>query len=456
MKKIDRTALWVILMTISILLLVVIVFQTGFPIRITLLNPEENDGISPYASLSFEFSQTVDPEKVAESFTIVPDVPGQWVWEDDRHAQWYASTPFHHEDSISFYFKDLPIGENQQKPAGSAHWKKSVRLTAVIYLSVDENPQLYRIDLYNPDNRQQMTDIEMPVLDFQASPDGNQIVYSVANIMNGADLWIMGRQGEGQRMLLDCGADICSSPAWSLLTAELVFARQSAVQDEGSNRVISRLWLFDLHNETISPLLSDAGLNASDPAFSPNGRWVSYWNEDVQGIQLVDRQAGETFIVEGDSGNNGSWEPNSQSYYFQGVVVGETRFQTLVYKTDLGSKEVTTVAGGNLDTSGFNYKRPIWNPKGDSLAVFAQPNLKIPTGEIFLISPQGEYLDTIYNNYSKLTSFYSWYPDGEAFLFKTCKLSSKNNQGNIAIWNLYNNHEITELDVAANMPAWLP
>ena len=114
MKKIDRTALWVILV-ISILLLVVIVFQTGFPIRITLLNPEENDGISPYASLSFKFSQAVDPEKVAESFTIKPDVPGQWVWADNQNAIWYASTPLHRGDTINFYFEDLPIGEKPTK-----------------------------------------------------------------------------------------------------------------------------------------------------------------------------------------------------------------------------------------------------------------------------------------------------------------------------------------------------
>ena len=455
MKKIDRTALWVILV-ISILLLVVIVFQTGFPIRITLLNPEENDGISPYASLSFKFSQAVDPEKVAESFTIKPDVPGQWVWADNQNAIWYASTPLHRGDTINFYFEDLPIGENQQKPAGSARWETSVRPAAVVYLSVDEVPQLWKLDPDNPDNRQQMTDVEMPVLDYVASPDGSQIVYSVANSQGGADLWIMDRQGEAQRILLDCGADICSSPAWSLLTAELVFTRQRAVQDAETNRAISRLWLLDLHNETISPLLPDVDLNASDPMFSPNGQWISFWNEDTRGIQLVNRRAGETFLVEGDNGNNGSWEPDSQSYYFQGVVVGETHFQTLVYKTDLASKEVTNVAGGNLDTSGFNYKRPTWNPRSDSLAVFVQPNLNIPTGEIFLISPQGEYLDTIYNNYSKLTSFYDWFPDGETFLFKTCKLSSQNDQGNIVIWNLYGNHEITELDVAANMPAWLP
>ena len=140
----------------------------------------------------------------------------------------------------------------------------------------------------------------MPVLDYEASPDGSQIVYSIANSQGGADLWIMDRQGEAQRILLDCGVDICSSPSWSLLTAELVFTRQSTVQDAETNRAISRLWLLDLHNETISPLLSDVDLNASDPMFSPNGQWISFWNEDTRGIQIVDRRAGETFLVEGE------------------------------------------------------------------------------------------------------------------------------------------------------------
>jgi TolB protein len=455
MNRLDRSALFVILLA-GVLLAGLIASQHLIPVQVTCANQPNCRTMSPYGSLAFEFSRSVIQKEVERAFITEPSTPGTWVWRDDRHGTWYAQTALKVKQSLTFYFREDLIGKNGERLASNNRWQSFVRMPAVAYLSMGETQEIYKVDPFDPSKVVQLTDTGGRINDYQPSPDGEKIVYSVFNDQGGIDLWIMNREGKEQRLLVDCGADYCTTPAWSLLTSELWYTREKAPVSFSSPRGSPRIWFLNMQNGMTQPLYADSQKIGYGPNPSPDGRWIAAWNGAEGGIEVVDRENNESFLIKNSSGDIGVWTQDSRAIYFEDVIQGEISFRNVIMKADMATQQVAITAGGNLDTSGNNYHSPIWNPAGTGFAVTTQPNLQIPGGEIWLMSPGGEKIKVIYSDFSKVTSFTGWTPGGEFLLFKVFTLSAGADKGIIAIWNLDEKGGVTELVNGANFPKWLP
>jgi Tol biopolymer transport system component len=455
MKPLDRSALLVIFIALAVLASL-IASQSLIPVYVTCSNATNCESISLEGSVTFSFSRPVISQKIEQAFSTNPATPGRWIWKDKHHAQWIALSSIQSPNQITFHFNKSNVGENNESLAKDYEWQAAIRTPQVLYISNSDIQEIFKVDPTDPTNPVQLTHTDNRIFDFQPSTDGEFIVFSVINDQKGIDFWIMDRDGTDQHKLIDCGGDRCSAPNWSLQTGEIAYSREQAPVTSTSPRGAPRPWIYNLSTGDTYPLFSDSQKIGYGPVFSPDGEWISLWNGIDGGILILNRASQETYLLPTASGDTGSWTHDGKSLYYEGIVIGETNYHSTILRAEIDSQKTTTILGNNLDLSGYNYRTPTWNPAGLGLAIAVQPNPKIPGMEVWLVSPDGEKLQTISSDMSSIASFFDWSQDGQKLIFKVDTLSSRTGQGKIVLWRLNQGQTLTTIANNANFPEWLP
>ncbi len=340
--------------------------------------------------------------------------------------RWNSLASLPPDQKIVFQFNSGPAGQNGEHIRNSSRWEVIVRSPQIVFIrSIGEGHELFTIGLDDASAEKQLTYTNGRVWDYQSSPDGEAIVFSVVNDLEGTDLWMIQRDGSNQHKILDCGADHCSTPAWSPVTQELAFSRESIESDPNVQKKSTRIWVMDLKSMLTVPLFVDPEKSGYSPKWSPDGLWLSILDESHGGIQVVNRETGETLLLESANGNAGSWSPDSQFLYYSDIVSGETGFRNVVLKADIRNKSISTFFGGNFEGGGLSVDNPVCNPQETEIVVSAQPNVKIPGKELFLLNSEGKDSITIMDDLSRIPGF-SWTPDGNRLVFQSVYWEEKN------------------------------
>lgn len=455
MKQVNRLILWVIL-GIGFLITVIIVYQGLSSVKVTCLNQPDCQSISPYGSFSLEFSRAVIREKVEQNFSTEPDIAGLWLWTDNRHAQWFAQSPLKIGELLTLQLNKSVLGKNDEKLVASFEWNCIVRSPEILFLSSGDAPELFRMAPSKSSDQRQLTQSGGKIYDFLSSPDGEKIVYSVINDQNGADLWMMNREGEAQQLLVNCGKDRCIPTSWSLLTGDLAYTREQVLDISRDSLSTPRPWILNLNNGLSQPLYSNEQIYGYNPNLSPDGRWVSIWSITSNNLEVIDRQSGIIYIISSASGDNGTWSHQGHSLYYEEIVQEARTFRAIILRADLDTQEISVIKDGNLDATGYSYSNPLWNPINNSLVVTMQPNTKLPGGEVLLLSQDGKRPHVLFNDLSKIASYFSWSTDGQVLLFKIFDLSNKDDQGTLILCPINGACQKIEISKPVNRPRWLP
>ncbi len=207
MKKLDRTAL-IIILTSAVLLAAVITFGSLLPVRVSL-DQAEDQPISPLGGVAFTFSRAVNQQEAAALWKTDPQTAGWWQWQDERHAIWHASTPLAVGDNVTLSFTKGTLGKNGERLKKDQSWTVRVRQPRIAMLKYtgDEGQELFSLGLDDNGSLQQITQSDGRILNYAVSPNGEQIIFSARNDDYGADLWMVNRDGSDQHLLLDCGGD---------------------------------------------------------------------------------------------------------------------------------------------------------------------------------------------------------------------------------------------------------
>jgi Tol biopolymer transport system component len=455
MKKIDWIASSVIAAAL-ILLGVVIFLGSRVPITVSCQHPAPCDAVGQYGAVTFEFSRPAQAEGVEALWQTIPQVEGRWQWLDERHATWRSIEPLASGQTIVFQFQPGQAGKNGESIRQSIQWEAAVREPQVVATRSDDNgKELFTISLADDPAAAQLTYTNGLVFDFQASPDGEQVAFSVVNDQKGFDLWIIGRDGSNQRMLLECGLDRCSAAAWSPDQHELAYTRESAGVDPDGPRGAPRIWILDVQSGQTAALFSDSQKIGYGPKWSPDGQWLSIWNGVEGGIQVVNRKSGETFLLPSSNGDVGCWTADSQYLYYSDMVGGEAGFRNVVYRADIASQTITTMLGGNVEGGGLSVDGPECSLTDAWVAVRVQPNVKIPGAELFLLNPGTQSGLTITDDLSRIPGFHSFTPDGELLVFQSDVLGGKETDVEIWVWERTDG-EARLLITGYRSPQWLP
>jgi Tol biopolymer transport system component len=455
MKKIDRVASCVIIIT-ALLLIGVILIGTRVPINIACQYPTPCDQVSPFGSILFEFSRPVQADQVENLWKTTPTLEGKWEWLDGQHARWYSLKPLPPNQKVTLQFNPGQAGQNGELISSLNHWEVKVRSPRIIVAEDTQGSQeLFTYGLEDGAIGKQLPRQKSNVYDFQASPDGESVIYSAINDLKGIDLWIIQRDGSNQRKLLDCGRDRCSTPSWSSNLQELAYTREGAGLDPNGPYGVPRIWIVDVRSGQTVPLFADAQKIGYGPKWSPDGQWLSIWNGLQGGIQVVNRKTGETYLLNSSSGDVGCWTQDSQFLYYSNTVAGDAGFRNVVLKADISKRLISTILGGNVTGDGFSINNPICSPTEKWVAVTIQPDAKIPGRNLFLLNPEAKDGITITDDISKFPSYYSWTPDGNRLVFQINSFGGKVNGEEIWVWDRTTGQS-KKIAEGARSPQWLP
>lgn len=454
MKRFDLAAILVIGITL-ILMIGVVGLGSCIPIDVICQAPDACAEVSPYGAMTFSFTQPVQPDLVEKLWQIEPTVAGKWHWLDDRHAQWHSLEPLPVGEPVTFRFISGPAGQNGGT-INAIYWEARVRQPIIVGISREENKQdLFSFHLDAAGIATRLTRTDGRVFDYEPAPDGESLAFSVRNDQNGLDLWIVQRDGTGQSMLLNCGPDRCSTPAWSPVSNELAYTRESQGLTPDSPPGVSRVWILDLTSKQTAPLFSDAQMVGYSPQWSPDGQWLSIWDGAKSGIRVVNRGSSETILLETLSGDTGCWSSNSQSIFYSQIIIGETGFHNVILQANLSKGTIETIFGGSLDREGLSLDYPACHPAERLVVVAAQPNIKIPGRALHLLDPGSEEEIVIMDDLSKLPGLYSWNSDGSRLVFQMDQLTGMENDIEIWTWDRASG-EITCIAQGYKFPKWLP
>ncbi|BBB49310.1 TolB-like translocation protein [Pelolinea submarina] len=455
MKKFDRTVLFVILAS-AVLLAVVIIFGSLLPVRVSLDQPQEQP-ISPLGGIAFTFSRPVNSTEASALWQTDPQIPGWWQWQDERHAIWHANTPLSVGENITLTFLSGTAGKNGERIKEAQSWTLTVRQPRILTLKYiqEDGQELFSLGLEENSPLQQITNSDGRILNYAASPNGEQIIFSARNDNFGADLWIVNRDGSEQHMLLECGSDRCGAAAWSPVSREVAYTREAAGLTPEGAKGAPRIWMLNLDSLETAPLFEDDQKIGYGPKWSPNGQWLSIWDGASGGVTLVNRKSGETFLLESSSGDTGCWSPDSKSLYYANLIIGESSFHNVVLRADIEKSTIETVLGGNLEGEGMSYDNPECHPLQNVVAASIQPNTKIPGKLLTIYNMDTQEETPVMNDMTKFGSHYSWNPGGEYFLFQMSIVSHKEEDYEIWVRDIAGGQNRLLLS-GGRTPSWLP
>ncbi len=455
MKKLDLTALSVMLIT-TLLLIVVVYVGDHVPIQITCQLPASCSQIGPFGSLAFVFSRPVQADQVEALWQITPQNEGIWEWSDSQHARWSSLKPLPANQPITFQFAAGQAGQNGEPVTGKNQWQATVRTPQIVTLhKVGTGQELFTFGLDDGLAGFQLTHSDGHVFDYQASPDGELVVFSVSNDKKGFDLWTVQRDGSNQHKLLDCGVDHCTTPAWSPVSQELAYTRESAGLDPNGPVGAPRIYIFDFKSGQTSPLFSDPQKIGYGPKWSPDGQWLSIWVGSEGGIEVVNRKSGDSFLLEFANGDTGSWSSDSHYLYYSNMVVGTESMHNVVLRADISSQTYSTILGPGFVKGEYSVDNPVCNPTDSWVAITVQPDIKIPDRELFLLNSDVKDGITLMDQSSRIPGYYSWTPDGSRLVYQLDYLGDSSNKVEIWAWDRTTGKakKITDSDTS---PQWLP
>ena len=142
------------------------------------------------------------------------------------------------------------------------------------------------------------------------SPDGKQIAFSLSGGTGG--IFVVGATGESVRRLTDFG----SNPAWAPDGQHIVFSSEE-VRSAYDRISVSTLWTVDVAGD--APIKIDGG-DAIQPAWSPSGRRIAFWQVlgGQRDLATIPAGGGPHVVLTADAAVDWApaWSPDGRFLYF--------------------------------------------------------------------------------------------------------------------------------------------
>lgn len=272
----------------------------------------------------------------------------------------------------------------------------------------------------------QLTDTGGRLFDFAVAPDGERIALSVYNDRRGVDLWLVDRDGQNGRILLDCQAARCTTPAWSPDGAYLAYSREAAPLEVGKGHGAPRLRMLHLASGQEGPVYADSQVVGHGPAWSPDGRRIASWDGPSGGIRVLDLQTDEQVLLATETGASGAWSPGGKEMLFTRYETVEGAHRAAIYRADFESGETRLFL--NSEGGDAAYGMPAWSPDGERIAFSLRFDQAGPARSIQIVGadgrPSGLVGSAVGGEADYIYGFYSWDAPGKALLFQRTRLGS--------------------------------
>ena len=427
-------------------------YSNWLGVHVSLYTADRADQVGPYETITLKFSQAVKAEVVQSELKFQPSVLGKFDWQNDHTLLFIPASP---------YPKNLTIhlGQSQMGSGGvwlrrDATWKLTVRQPSVVYLSYSKPQRELMVIPATGGTPRQLTYTGGKVFDFDTSPTGDQIVYSIVNDQKGLDLWLVGRDGQGAHRLLDCGTARCYSPAWSPDGKLIAYNRELAALTPTAPMGAPRPRIVDMTAETDGPVFSDPQSIGTGVMWSPDGTWLSTYDSVAGQIRVVNLRSGQLVQLPSVLGMLGSWSPDSTKLLYPNTTTGADQItRTNLYLADFKSGEVGLFIGNGSDPVDYDYGNPAWSPTGDQVLLDMRADPKRPDRQLWLYHPATMDGLLIAHQVGYSYDLFRWDPWGTRLVIQATELN-KTFSPQIVVWQ--SGQPLKVIAENGLFPHWLP
>ncbi len=293
---------------------------------------------------------------------------------------------------------------------------------------------------------------EMEILDYAPAWDGSAIVFSSENSRRGSDLWHITRDGSDIDLLLDCGPDRCATPVWSSTGRRIAYSRETANPNSITGFDPPRLWTADPDSGATSVLIDDNHILQGQPSWSPDDRWLAFYDLVVEGIRVLDLRTSSEQMIPTGFGVVGSWSPDGSQLIFPVLVHQGDQFLVTLQRVDLVTKEIQIVIGESMNWLDIGVPR--WSPSGEWIVVGVRSGEFGEGRQLWLFRPDGTDAHTIVEDPNYTHGGHHWDPHGERIVFQRFLLGDAGAQPEVVLWET--DWEVTLIASNAWLPEWLP
>ncbi len=450
MKPFDRLVLIIIL---ALIVLIAGIFLLGDRVGVQILAvyPSEGNPISINESIGITFDHDMDSESVLSGFSIEPPITGDLSWEDN--TLWFS--PIEPLDPAIEYQVSIASGvraENNRELIEPFTFTVQIREPDLLFLVLDDlGGDIWRYE-FGTGQTQPLTDTNSQVIDYTPDPIGSQIVFSQQNELGGSDLWVIDRDGQDVRILLDCEQDRCSQPDWSPNGEWIAYSRE--VYEPRENRYdLPRVWTIHVETTETAALYDFGDAYGHTPSFSPDGRLMATYDLNLHAIRILDLDTSEESVIPTTMAGVGDWSPDGQAMIFIDQVQAALEPNVGVYIVDFIEKDVYQAFGEFIPD--IDFSQPRWSPDGEWVAVSLRPVGAGISKAIWLNSLDGREAYSLTDDPSATFSAYRWDPWGNRLVYQRFSLSGGGQHPQLYLWDRTTNTSVLLLETGAR-PEWLP
>jgi len=413
--------------------------------------PETGDELSAFGWVGVAFKQPMLHETVEGAFLISPDASGQIFWEGNTF--WFRPLLAFNQDKLfqANIIGDLKTADGQIISVDLT-WNFSIREPDLIYFVRDGDlGEIWRC-ASDGSQAQQLSITGGNVFDFAPNQSGSWIAYTVQNESNGRDLWVMDRDGENQQLLIDCGKDICSEPAWSMDQTWIAYSRETYKDVTGGYQP-AQVWRVEVQSGDTVPLYQDKIVYAHSPSFSLDGEKLATYDVTERMIRVVELQSLQEILIPRTLPGTGSWSLDGSQILFTDEVPAVMEPFVDLYLADLSTGEVKTALSEAITDTTFG--QPRWSSDGEWVAISLRPANAAVSKMLWLLSLRGENHLSITNDQSATYSAYRWDPRGQRLVYQRLALGCSDPQVSLWLWDWQTRRGILIVENGTR-PEWLP
>lgn len=451
--KLERfdIVVWSLLLVIAVAVGAVLLIGDQVGARVVGTQPENGGQLSALGQVQIDFGQAMNRASVESAFSIEPAVTGKFVWQE-KTVTFIPSQPFQRGTTYTAHLNNTAASTSGQTVKKELSWQFSAREPAIMYVAPASDARELWIQPLNGEARA-VTATNGRIYDFAVAPTGDQIVYSVVNESTGIDLWKMDRDGSNQQMLVECGGDRCTVPAWSPDSSRVAFTREAAGVAANAPRGAPRVWIYDFPTGQASQLYADNQLLGYGPSWSPDGRRLAAWDGSVGSIRVVELATGDMMLLQTQSGMVGTWSPDGGTMLFNELSFVSEQTYVKMYLADFATKQISLAF--ETQEKLVDYSVPVWSPDGAWVAA----GIKTPTSglgsQLWTMRPDGSESRLIAGEIEYTYGAYRWNAWSDELVFQRFALGVPFAKPDIMLWSARDN-SVRVFASDASMPAWLP
>lgn len=448
-RKLDR-----VVTTAALALLAGIAFLLwrGDQVGVAILRTAPADGAlaAATAPIAIEFGQRMNAASVQEHFSIEPEVPGKFFWNENS-MYFLPDRPLEAGEHYLVHLAKGAQGQIGHDLLEDLSFGFEVRQPGIAFLrQAASGYELWALpDLKGAPVQLSPADA---VFDFTVSPDGESVIFSVVNDESGIDLWVVGRDGSNPRLLLDCGPDRCFAPDASR-TGSIAYSRVPAPLSPAEPYGPPRVWLLDPRRGETVRLHADTQKIGYGPSWSPDARRLAYYNGITESIVVLNVLNGDEFLLPSRAGVMGSWAPDGEHMLYYDTLQNEQGVRNQIFRANFGTQDILPFFDPQPEDA--DYSGPVVSPDGKWVALKVRPSESGISEQIWVLPPDGGFAIVAVSEGGYLYNNYAWGPNSKSLLYYRIALGTAERQPEAWLWE-------SETGAArllvenANMPLWLP